>query len=43
MNLCVCDIKECEGGVGDSVNTTRLSETLQTVGFGEVVVREVRL
>jgi hypothetical protein len=28
MNLCTCDSKECEHGVGAGVNATMLSETL---------------
>ena len=32
MNLCACDSKEREHGVGGGVNATVLSETLQVAG-----------
>ncbi len=35
--LCVDDREECEGGVGDGVNDTKLSETLSIVGVAEAV------
>ena len=44
MNLCTVDIEErqCQRGVGVSVNTTTLFETLQVVGFAEDVRTVIR-
>jgi hypothetical protein len=42
MNLCTVDIEERQCGVGVSVNTTILFETLQVVGFAEDVRTVIR-
>ena len=42
MNLCVFDTEEREHGVGDGVNPTTLSETLQFVGISVTAGRVFR-
>jgi hypothetical protein len=43
MNLCTCDIEECECEVGAGVNDTMFFETLQVVGLSEAVRTAIRL